>query len=313
MNLKTSLYVIVALFFFISLVRADDLDIIRQVIEEQNADWLAQENPISVLPDAELKHIMGVLLPPVNMEHYEIGEASATLPSEWDWRDRNGINWVTPIKEQGSCGSCWAFGTVAQLESAIMIAKLGPDPSLDLSEQYMVSCNTSNLGCNGGYMVRAYNFLVSSGVPFEVCFPYKAKDLPCSDACRNPVLATIDHWYSIPRTIADLQEAVYLQPITVAFYVYRDFTYYKSGIYKYVYGDLIGGHAVCVVGWSTKDKCFIVKNSWGTSWGEKGYFRIAMSEMSSIVRFGIEAGRFEIPPSLVSYKTLIGTWSELKK
>jgi len=312
---KIYITIAITLILVAHLVSADEIDTVKQAIEEQGADWLAQENPISALPDEVLVQMMGVKLPPIVQEECDIGEISPSVPSEWDWRNVNDSNWVTPIKDQSSCGSCWAFGTIVQLESAIMISKLGSGQMLDLSEQYMVSCNKTNLGCNGGYMDRAYDFLVEEGVPPEPCFPYKAKDLPCSDACNNPLLAKIDDWYSVSRTIADLQEAVYMQPITVAFYVYRDFTYYTGGIYKHVYGDLLGGHAVCAIGWSNKDECFIVKNSWGSDWGEDGYFRIAMSEMgaASPVRFGIEAARFEVPPSVVNNKTLVGLWGALKR
>jgi len=305
---------IVVVLVSLGVAYAQDIDTIRQAIEEEGADWTAEENPISDLPDDVIDGMMGVILPPITPQVYDIGEPSTLVPQEWDWRDVGGSNWVTPVKNQGSCGSCWAFGCIVQLESATMIANAGPTP-LDLSEQYMVSCNTTNLGCNGGYMDRAYNFLKEDGAPSESCFPYKALDLPCSDACSNPLLAKIDAWYSVSQTIADLQEAVYLQPITVAFYVYTDFMYYTGGIYKYVSGSLRGGHAVCVVGWSTPGKYFIVKNSWGQGWGEDGYFRIAFSEMAatSKVRFGIEAGRFEIPPSIVADSTLTTAWGRIKE
>jgi C1A family cysteine protease len=313
MTWKLSVGIVAILVLCCTLVCAEELDIIKQAIEEQGVEWEAQANPISDLPDEVLVHMMGVILPPIDPEEHEIGEMSLSVPPEWDWRDVNGSTWVTPVKNQGNCGSCWAFGAVAELESATMLSKFGIVQVLDLSEQYMVSCDKSNFGCNGGYMDRAYDFLMDEGVPIEACFPYKAKDLPCSDACSDPILANIEDWHSVSQKIADLQGAVYLQPITAAFYVYRDFTYYKSGIYKHVSGELLGGHAICVVGWSTKDECFIVKNSWGSDWGEEGYFRIAFSEMSSVVKFGIQAAKFDIPPELVAVRTLVGMWGELKR
>lgn len=307
------LAVILVAFVLISFFEAiaDELDDIQFAIVEQGADWIAQDNPISNLPDDVLTKMMGVRLPPIEFGMYDIGQPSQIVPSEWDWKE-NG--WTTPVRDQGSCGSCWAFGAIAQLESGYMITKGEIDKNLDLSEQYMVSCDKNNFGCDGGYMNRAYNFLLA-GVPDEKCFPYKALDLPCNNACANPELIAIRDWYSVPQTIADMQEAVYLQPITCAFYCYRDFTYYTGGIYKHVSGELLGGHAVCIVGWSIRDQCFIVKNSWGKDWGEDGYFRIAFSEMGSQsqVRFGRDAGKFDIPePSAIDKKTLVVVWGALK-
>lgn len=289
-------------------VQAQEIDTIRNAIQEQGGGWQAAENAISGLPDDVLRRMMGVILP-ANMPGYYPGEPSEDLPDEWHWRE-----WVTPVKEQGSCGSCWAFGCVAQLESAIMIVSESSNYQPDLSEQYMVSCDQSNYGCSGGYMSNAYNFLINEGVPDESCFPYQALDLGCEESCVSPFLFSIEAWNSVPVTIKELQEAVYEQPLTCAFYVYRDFTYYQSGVYKHVTGDFLGGHAVCIVGWSVPDYCFIVKNSWGDDWGEDGYFRIDFSEVGGSVDFGVKAGKFELEsPAGISNRSLITLWGILKR
>ncbi|MBC7186488.1 MAG: hypothetical protein H5U38_05590, partial [Calditrichaeota bacterium] len=98
-------------------------------------------------------------------------EERVALPSSWDWRQHNG---VSPVRDQDGCGSCWAFGTIASLESVLLIKQ---SLLTDLSEQYLVSCNTKGWGCNGGWW--AHDMLVSPGTVLEADFPYVASDVPC--------------------------------------------------------------------------------------------------------------------------------------
>ena len=295
---------------------ASELDDVREAIRKSGAKWEAGETSVSVLPLSEQLQLARVVaIEPLGLAGWSPGP-KPRLPKEWDWRDKDGQSWVTAVKSQGGCGSCWAFGSVAQVESLKMIAQGSPDPALDLSEQYMVSCDMNNYGCNGGFMDPAYNFLRDTGVPPEVCFPYQGKDLPCEDACANPDRISISSWQRIAWDVDALKVAVYEHPITCTFYVYRDFLYYQSGVYKHVEGGLVGAHAVCIVGWVHKQHCFIAKNSWGTGWGESGYFRIAFSEAAykSDVKFGVNAGSFEMlhiqAPG--KYRAVAILWGELK-
>ncbi len=312
---------------FLQLANASDLEKVKKAIKKKGAKWEAGETSISRLPEHEIKLRLGAILDdeivlggkPVKPDN-SAKPNGTKLPREFDWRDMDGQCWVTPVKNQGGCGSCWAFGSIAQLESVKMIAEGTPDPDLDLSEQYMVSCDPINYGCSGGYMFPAYDFLRDTGTPDEECYRYLAKDsysgAPCEDTCPEPALVNIDNWSRVPPDVDALKAAVYEHPITAVFWVYKDFFYYTGGVYKYVWGELQGGHAVCIVGWNNRG--FIVKNSWGTGWGESGYFNIAYSEVTSEVRFGMHSGDFDMsapslaPPGESRPETLVTVWGKIK-
>jgi len=307
------LITIIVILFSISSISLASLDKVEKAIKQKGAKWRAGETSISRLSEHEQRQLCSVIIDHVDTANAAPGK-KPKLPQRWDWRDVEGQSWVTPVKSQGGCGSCWAFGCVAQLESVKMISEGIPDPDLDLSEQYQVSCDPNNFGCSGGYMYPAYNFIRDVGVPPEDCFPYAGRDLPCEEACLDPELVSVDSWSRISYSVTWLKERTYEHPVTCAFYVYQDFFYYTGGIYKYVWGDLRGGHAVCIVGWDNRG--FIVKNSWGDGWGEDGYFRIAFSESSSKseVCFGMQAGRFFIDSSQAPGRngTVISVWAGMK-
>jgi len=195
---------------------------------------------------------------------------------------------VHPIRDQGHCGSCWAFAASEVLSDRFCIAS---DKKIDvvLSPQYLVSCDTSDLGCNGGWPINAWNFIVKNGLPTDSCYPYasyngtnpKCAGGQCQDGSqwkvyRGKTIATLINPTSIQQNI--LQYG----PAEAAFSVYQDFLSYKSGIYKHVSGGLLGGHAVKIVGWgreeSTGTNYWIIHNSWDVTWGEDGLFRIAFGE-----------------------------------
>ena len=111
-------------------------------------------------------------------------------PTNWDWRDVDGKNWVTPIRDQAECGSCYAFGAIAAIETIYCYQNNDADPVLDLSEQFVVSCSQSllwiNRGCCGGLLGETLSFLKSQGTPLESCFPYEAVDSKGRDADDCP-------------------------------------------------------------------------------------------------------------------------------
>lgn len=273
---------------------------INHAVAVKGECWTAAENKFSNWTPARLKKLLGVM--PINWNDVEKadplsqgdlseveGKPGPALPAAFDWRTSGG---VTSVKDQGNCGSCWAFGAAGQLEA---LNKIYKGTTLDLSEQFIVSCETDNYGCDGGYMDRVYNFLKSTGVPDESCFPYKALELACSNRCTDWAsrVKKISSWSwvckSRPNTNT-IKNAVYSSgPITASFDVYNDFFSYSSGCYKHVTGAYAGGHSVLVVGW-TADGCWIVKNSWGPGWGEQGYFKIKFGDCN----FGNSSGKFVI-------------------
>jgi C1A family cysteine protease len=207
---------------------------------------------------------------------------------------------VTEVRDQKICGSCWAFATAGALESYASIKAGCPAVNnLDLSEQILVSCSRAG-SCSGGYIDKASNFIRDTGLPEEVCFPYTETNNRCRNACDNwkSSTETIDSWFDVTEatpTVAAIQNALNTYgPLVTTMDVYTDFFSYKSGVYSYSDGKLEGGHAVLIVGYrdtpdsdNNKDY-FIVKNSWGTDWGEDGFFKIAYSEIinKSPVQFG---------------------------
>ena len=206
-------------------------------------------------------------------------------PASVDWRD-NGGNFVSGVRDQKKCGSCWAFAMTAGLESNAMMARSrGGD--IDLSEQVMVSC--SGVGsCNGGTLDA--DFLVKTGLPPEKYYPYGAVDGDCSqaEAGWEKVATKIGSFASVAQKAASIKNALAKYgPLPTAMWVYEDFMHYKSGVYSYVSGKKLGGHAILIVGYSEDDQAFIVKNSWGPKWGEGGFFKVAYSELTSKTSFGM--------------------------
>jgi len=229
-------------------------------------------------------------------------KAMRAIPASLDYRTQG---FVSRVKDQGNCGSCWAFSATGVLESAIMLGKNLPNTNLDLSEQIVVSCDTGDEGCNGGYMDAVSDFLKTQGTGLEACYPYTATDGSCAKACADRSTYKVSNWGYVASTdpeVATLKAAlVTYGPLVTTMMVYSDFMYYSSGVYAYTSGSLEGGHAVILVGYDDGGQYFIVKNSWGTGWGESGYFRIAYSELKSKVLFGEEtiyyaAGESPTPP-----------------
>ncbi|XP_042380640.1 thiol protease SEN102-like [Zingiber officinale] len=193
------------------------------------------------------------------------------LPASVDWRTQGA---VTPVKDQRQCGSCWAFSVVAAVEG---INQIVTRELISLSEQELVDCDTGNMGCNGGWMDKAFRFIKNAGgITTEDTYPYTAQQGPSCNASQ-PVV-TIDGYEDVPsNNETALQQAVANQPVSVAIDASgRDFQFYSEGVFTGSCGTS-SNHAVAVVGYGeTKDgtKYWIVKNSWGTNWGEQGYIRM---------------------------------------
>lgn len=273
---------------------AVSLEEIQATIYQKGAAWTAGENEVWNKSMSERQRLVGTILQRKNLPAFSTQKPLQSFPESFDWRN-SGV--VTPVKDQGACGSCWAFASVGELESlAVMNVRLVENGFQDLSEQFLVSYNLSNNGCRGGAMDRAAEFLRKIGTPSEACKPYTAtsKKLPLPCNTWKEEAETIQSWTYVPRTVEDLKAAVYQQPIATAFWVYTDFYSYTGGVYEHVSGELEGGHAVLVVGWDDTNQCFIVKNSWGPDWGESGYFRIAYSQMNNEVEFGTDSVQYEL-------------------
>lgn len=201
------------------------------------------------------------------------------LPTSFDWRTLSGC---PPVRNQGGCGSCWAFGTLGAVECAILIRD---QYLVDLSEQWLVSCNTYNYSCDGGWW--AYDFLIDTpdecskiGALLESDFPYTATDAACVCAARTYRLsswAEVNPSVSIPSVDAIKQAIMTYGPVAVAVRVDSAFTAYHDGVFN---ASAVGAvnHAVVLVGWDDSQGAagvWFLRNSWGSGWGESGYMRIA--------------------------------------
>jgi len=269
--------------FIFQSLRASNADVekIRQAIRAKGAKWTADETWVSRLPREKQKRLCGTRLGSPKLSKAKILPLPLVdnLPMAFDWRNNNG-NWVTSVKDQSvpkSCGSCWDFSAIAQVESWWKIHHNNAD--INLSEQFILSCG--NVGsCNGGSVSGALDFIRETGVPSENCFTYQADDkVLCSSACSNwpSQVVTIPGWGYITleeALVNNIKSAVYRHPVSAGYMVYSDFLYYSGGVYEHVWGSEEGGHAILIVGWNDADSCWICKNSWSEFWGEQGYFRI---------------------------------------
>lgn len=267
---------------------------VRQAIQKTNARWKASGNPISKLRIEEQRKLLGWIPSPqsdlysTQMEVLDGTAYGAALPTQFDWRDVSGKNYISSVKRQ-RCGDCWAFAAIGAMEARMAI---DGQPGEDLSEQLLVSNCCSTGSCGGGYIVATSRFIRDTGSPDEGCYPYLGRDSDCGQACGDwrTTARKMNSYTRVSQTVSALKNALYTRgPINVGMMVYSDFSSYNSGIYEYSYGSREGGHAVLIVGYDDDSQCFIVKNSWGTTWGENGYFRIAYSQVDGAVDFGAEA------------------------
>lgn len=269
---------------------------LQEKIDQNGAGWVARDNDISRLSVEDRKKLLGTIIDP-DVEAFMAASAThfatfgdGPLPAKLDYRDINGQNYVTPVRNQGSCGSCWAFSTTAALEAGILRAYNRPGEDVDLAEQVLVSCGSAG-GCGGGNPYLAGTFLKNTGIPAESCYPYTKTNGICDDACNERLSRafTITGYVHIGPRVRELKAALNTYgPITTAYEVYGDFYKYSSGVYQQVSGEREGGHAVLLVGYDDSAQAFICKNSWGRHWGEDGYFRIHYNMVTDAgVGFGI--------------------------
>jgi len=180
---------------------------------------------------------------------------------------------VTPIKDQGQCGSCWAFSSTGSIEGIVQIVH---GHLTSLSEQQLVDCSWSygNMGCNGGLMDNAFKYVMANGLCTEQAYPYTAKDGTChATSCSMSADSKISGYKDVTHTENALGAALDGQPISIAIEADQSgFQMYKSGVFCGVCGQNLD-HGVLAVGYGTQSgqDYWKVKNSWGTSWGMQGY------------------------------------------
>ncbi len=214
----------------------------------------------------------------------------AALPSAFDWaitkRNPFSKNIMSSVRDQGSCGSCWAFGTTAVLEAWVNARRGGAGAGVDLAEELLVSDCCSAGDCSGGFISDASDFLVDTGNMPESCFPYTASNGACAGYCPSSKMARTNawsyaagNWWTID--IEAIKTALVQHgPLAAGMDIYTDFYDYEGGIYRRSSGSYEGGHCVTITGYVDNESVagggyFIVRNSWGTGWGRNGYFAVA--------------------------------------
>ncbi len=206
---------------------------------------------------------------------------SSSLPTEVDWVSKGA---VTPVKDQGNCGSCWSFSTTGALESAYF-NKYGSLKSF--SEQHLVSCDTTDLGCNGGWMDDAFTWVKKNGgICYEGDYPYTSGSTGKSGSCNanscsaDSKVAPASFTDVTPKNVNALMSAVAQQTVSIAIQAnQRAFQHYTSGVLTGSCGQNLD-HGVLLVGygtWTDGTPYWKVKNSWGPSWGMDGYILIERS------------------------------------
>ena len=235
--------------------------------------FVGADRPTYTVERSAKRHSLGLIVPKQWESHTvltSLPDLNVTLPVSFSWMDK-----VTPIRDQGNCGSCWSFSAQATIADVLAIHGKG---DIDLSEQFPVSCDKESSGCNGGWPSSAFELIRVQGNVIERDLPYKQITGRCPASL--PHTYKLSSWKEISTGVAateDIKQAIYMYgPVSVAVSVSGDFDSYKSGIYN---GPATGtiNHAVNIVGWddSTKPGHWIMRNSWGTSWGENGFMRIA--------------------------------------
>jgi len=260
-----------------------DEDAAHRATYERNMAWAAEnsddtvqygENQFADLTPDEFAVAAGLgykanrhgALPHLGVHEYNGEELAASV----DWTTQGA---VTPVKDQGQCGSCWAFSTTGGMEGAWQI---GTGSLKSLSEQQLVDCSTQNSGCNGGSMELAFNFARGVNVATENSYPYTARDGSCKSSFTTAIpQGGITGYKSVGQSTNSLKSALQTGPVSVAIEADQmSFQMYSGGVLSSGCGTNLD-HGVLAVGYDSNS--FKVKNSWGASWGANGYVQISQS------------------------------------
>ena len=288
-----------------------EIKAIEKSIKEKQFDWVPGETPLSDLAAAQQQAHLGLIVKKKELDATAAAikaqeammafEADIAIPAKVDWRDRDG-DWTTPIKDQGGCGSCVSFGVAATIEARINIACKQANLNKNLSEAHLFFCGCGNCCGNGWNFPPALDYCKNTGIGLESSFPYSDNDQPCKQGV-SPFIK-ISGWTKL-LSMSDRKQVIAEKgPVVGGLAVYSDFFSYKTGVYKRTSDNLRGYHAVCVVGYDDEQKCWICKNSWGTSWGDNGWFKIGYGQCLMDTSFGFYDVDLKCPDTCDKYKQL---------
>jgi C1A family cysteine protease len=272
---------------------------LQSTLTGQRATWTAGRTIFFEMSDEELHKRLGYRPGPgepslqnresqgaLRLEQHAAGAAGA--PSAIDWRDICGRNFISAIKDQASCGSCVAFGTTATLDGRIRVLKnlavndVDGEILTDLSEAQLFYCGNAgdpNPCADGWWPTAALDYCKSNGLSPEYSFPYTPGNQPCNVSANWQETVTTLSAYHTATNVNDMKAWLSTNgPLITCFTVYDDFFAYVSGVYTHKSGGVAGGHCVSCIGYSDTLQAWLCKNSWGTGWGENGFFWIGYGQ-----------------------------------
>ena len=262
-------------------------------IKKAGLKWKPGVSRISSLSRVKQNSRLGLLVDKSEMQRIEnliTSESAAVrgfgIPDRFDWQQHDGKNWITDVGDQGNCGSCVAFASLATMEAQARIQELDSNWPLDLSENELffgAGCRCSE----GWYPSEALQRLKSQGVCDEECCPYEDRDQTCTPCVnREERFARMCYWEQITSIDERKKWLAERGPLVACMAVYRDFFNYQEGIYKPTPdSELAGYHAISCIGFDDTEQCWMCKNSWDDDWGEKGFFKIAYGAADIDTRF----------------------------
>lgn len=292
--------------------------------------WVPEKNKFSSWSLKAVKRLMGVPADAIGkpsrlpVKTHEVNVAA--LPDSFDAR----TNWpkcqsIGQVRDQGSCGSCWAFGAVEAMTDRICITSMGANTPQISPEQLVDCCSSCGMGCNGGYPEAAWEYFRHTGIVTGGlyhsgvgCQPYSIASCdhhvngtkpPCqgeqpTPKCQKTCVAGYPtsfnddkHFGKTAYSVSSQETQIMTEimtngPVEGAFTVYADFPSYKSGVYRHTTGGELGGHAIKILGWGVESntKYWLVANSWNEDWGDKGFFKILRGSDECGIESGIVAG-----------------------
>lgn len=298
-------------------------------VNKANTTWTAGQNFYNV-DMTYVKALCGTMMNGPKLPQVAHNIKNIRLPDSFDAREQ----WpecptIQQIRDQGSCGSCWAFGAVEAISDRLCIhssAKVNVEIS---AEDLLSCCDECGMGCYGGYPSDAWDFWVQNGLVTGGlydsnvgCRPYTIPPCehhvngtrpPCQGETDTPkcVEQCIDGYspsytkdkyfgrrsYNVPSDEEQIKTELYKNgPVEAAFYVYADFLQYKFGVYQHVTGEMLGGHAIKILGWGEENGTpyWLAANSWNGDWGDEGYFKIKRGNNECGIEGEIVAGMPQI-------------------